>query len=561
MTLARMLQTLFVKNFAIVGDIEIALQPGMTVVSGETGAGKSLMVDALLLVTGARADSAFVRHGTDRAELSASFDISSQPALQKWLAEAELDEDGACQLRRVIRAEGSSRAWINGRPVTVTQLRELGGQLVQVHGQHEHQALLERSHQLALLDAFGNHAKLLADIDAVVQRWRDAGRKMEALSKGQDHEQRIDWIEHQLAELDRHALPADQIAELDAGHRRLAHAGQLVQVCAAAADQLDGDNGINVLQLLSRAHSDVQQMIRIDPALEPIAALLDTARIQVNEAFDSLAHYQDQLELDPQQLADADAKLATLHELARKHQLPMDQLLDHAQQLRAELEQLRDADDIIERLQADRAKATAEYHKLADDLTARRNKVAARLASAVSKIIAELGMAGGALQIQLEPTGRDTPDAQGNERTEFLVAVNPGQPARPMRQVASGGELSRISLAIEVVAAGIDPVATMVFDEVDTGIGGAIAEVVGRKMRELGQQCQVLCVTHLPQVAALGHQHLAVRKSAEDDAVLVSVKPLDDKARADEIARMLGGLRISEETLAHARQMLASAHA
>ena len=556
-----MLQTLFVKNFAIVGDIEIALQPGMTVVSGETGAGKSLMVDALLLVTGARADSAFVRHGTDRAELSAGFDISSQPALQQWLADAELDEDGACQLRRVIRAEGSSRAWINGRPVTITQLRELGQQLVQVHGQHEHQALLERSHQLALLDAFGDHAPLLADIDAVVQRWREAGRKMDALAKGQDHEQRIDWIAHQLAELDRHALPAEQIAELDAGHRRLAHAGQLMQACAAAADQLDGDNGINVLQLLSRAHADVQQMMRIDPALEPVAALLDTARIQVNEAHDSLVHYQDQLELDPQQLADADAKLATLHELARKHQLPMDQLLDHAQQLRGELEQLRDADHIIERLQAERAQANAEYHKLADELTARRSKVAARLAAAVSGIISELGMAGGALQIELEPTGRDTPDARGNERAEFLVAVNPGQPARPLRQVASGGELSRISLAIEVVAAGIDPVATMVFDEVDTGIGGAIAEVVGRKMRELGDQCQVLCVTHLPQVAALGHQHLAVRKGTGDDAVQVSVKTLDAKARADEIARMLGGLKISEETLAHARQMLASAHA
>lgn len=556
-----MLQTLYVKNFAIVGDIEIALGPGMTVVSGETGAGKSLMVDALLLVTGARADSAFVRHGSSRAELSASFDIHARADLQQWLRDAELDEDGGCELRRVIRAEGSSRAWINGRPVTVTQLRELGRQLVQVHGQHEHQALLDRSHQLALLDAFGGHSGLLQDIDAVVRRWRDAGRRMDALSQGHDHEQRIDWIEHQLVELDRYALPADQLAELDASHRRLAHAGQLMQACSNAAEHLDGDSGINALQLLSKAHSDIAQMMRIDPSLESIAGLLDSARIQINEAFDSLAHYQDQLELDPQQLEATDAQLATLHELARKHQLPMDQLPAHAQQLRDELEQLRDADHVIERLQEERAQASAAYRTLAEELSARRAAVATSLSDSVSAVLSELGMAGGMLDIALEATGQDVPDAQGAERAEFLIRINPGQPARPLRQVASGGELSRISLAIEVIAAGAEPVGTMVFDEVDTGVGGAIAEVVGRKMRELGSQCQVLCVTHLPQVAALGHQHLVVRKGSKDDAVLVSVQPLDGQERADEIARMLGGVRISAETLAHARQMLASARA
>ncbi len=551
-----MLESLYVKDFAIVGEAEIAFGPGMTVVTGETGAGKSLLVDALLLLAGGRADASMVRHGCERAELSATFDLSARADLRDWLVAEDLDEDGACQLRRVVRGEGSSRAWINGRPVTATQLKALASSLIEIHGQHEHQALLDRASQLALLDAFGDHAATLADVARHARAWREAGARIAELSRGADHAERIEWLEHQVAELDRHALAPEDFATLEERHRRLANAGQLLQGCAALADRLDGDDDGALLRLLARTQSAAAQLASLDARFTPIGELVDGAAIQLGEANDALARYQSALDLDPEALADAEALLGKLHELARKHRVRMPELKAHADILRDELETLRGAGASIATLREQQAKHAKAWASAAAALSAARAATARRLGDAVTGLMDEVGMRGGRFEVELESNPAGDPDPQGAERCEFLVSANPGQPPRALRKVASGGELSRIGLAIEVAALGSDAAGTMVFDEVDSGIGGAVAEVVGQKLHALGARCQVLCVTHLAQVAAQGDRHLRASKSSDGRTTDTRIDALDGKARQEEIARMLGGIEITRETLAHAKQML-----
>ncbi|WP_300621603.1 DNA repair protein RecN [Dokdonella sp.] len=551
-----MLSSLYVKDFAIVGEAEIAFGPGMTVVTGETGAGKSLLVDALLLLAGGRAEAAMVRHGCERAELSAEFDLDARADLRDWLASEDLDEDGACQLRRVIRSEGSSRAWINGRPVTLTQLKTLAAGLIEIHGQHEHQALLDRGQQLGLLDAFGAHAAELGDVARLARAWRSTGARIAELSRGTDPTERIEWLAHQVGELDRHAIAPDELASLEETHRRLANSGQLLQGCSTLAERLDGDDEFSLLRLVARAQTEVAHLVTLDERLAPVAELVEAAQIQLTEASDALARYQSALDLDPERLAETEAQLGKLHELARKHRVRMPELKAHADALRAELESLRGAGADIASLQAEQQRLASDYAKAAKALSTKRAATAKMLGDSVTALLAELGMGGGRFEVQLESPIDAEPDPQGAERCEFLVSANAGQPPRALRKVASGGELSRISLAIEVAALGSDAVGTMVFDEVDTGIGGAVAEVVGQKLRALGARCQVLCVTHLPQVAAQGHRHLQVSKSSDGASTQTRIDPLAGKARQEEIARMLGGIEITRETLAHARQML-----
>ena len=556
-----MLRSLYVKDFAVVGEAEIAFGQGMTVVTGETGAGKSLLVDALLLLAGNRADATMVRHGSERAELSAEFDLQGRSDLLAWLRESELDDDDACQLRRVIRSEGSSRAWINGRPVTLAQLKALGERLVEIHGQHEHQALLDRRQQLALLDAFGGHAEAAETVAAIARAWRAVGARIDALPHGDNHDERIDWLRHQVEELDRHALSTEELASIEQAHRRLANAGQLVQGCAGLVDLLDGDGEFSVTRVIARAQTEASRLGALDPKLVGLVELLDAARIQIDEAGDSLSRYQDALDLDPGRLAEIDAQLGKLHELSRKHRVAASALKPHADVLRTELESLRGAGATLVALRSERGALAADYERAATLLTRARERAAADLASAVASTLGELGMGGGRFEVALEPNDANEPDAQGAERCEFLVSANPGQPPRALRKVASGGELSRISLAIEVAALGLDEIGTMVFDEVDSGIGGAVAEVVGQKLRRLGSQRQVLCVTHLAQVAAQGHAHLKVSKASDGQSTQTRIDPLDERARIDEIARMLGGIEITRQTVAHARQMLDHARA
>lgn len=551
-----MLTSLYVRHFAVVEAAEVAFGPGLTVVSGETGAGKSLLVDALMLLAGARADSGMVRAGSDRAELAAEFDLAELPEARQWLRREELDEDGGCQLRRVIRAEGSSKAWINGRPANARQLGELAALLVEIHGQHEHQALLSRPHQLALLDAYAGHDDLLARVRDSAAQWRELGARMRKLSGGDDRDRRIEMLRHELGELEQWALPPAELDELEASHKRLANAGRLAEGTAGVVERLDGDSEFALRRALGRAHAELGKLAAIDGKLAPLLELLDNAGIELGEAADGLVRYAQDVDLDPERYAEVDQHLARLHELSRRHRLPLAELHDRLDALRLELGELEGAGDALEKLAAQRQRLQHDYTAAATQLSEARADAAARLGEEVSALMAELGMAGGVLRIELEAAGGDEPDPQGRERCELLVSANPGQPPRPLRKVASGGELARISLAIEVATLGKDTVGCMIFDEVDTGIGGAVAEVVGQKLRALGARRQVLCVTHLPQVAAQGHAHLKVSKHSDGDSTRTRIERLDAGGRRDELARMLGGVEITRETRAHAKQML-----
>ena len=556
-----MLTSLYVRHLAVVEEADITFGPGLTVVSGETGAGKSLLVDALMLLAGARADSNIVRAGSDRAELIAEFDLKGLPEAQDWLKREELDEDGACQLRRVIRAEGSSRAWINGRPATIGQMADLAALLVEIHGQHEHQALLERAHQLNLLDAYAENEARVGAVRELAQQWRELGTRIRKLSGGDDRGHRLQLLRHELSELEKWALPVTQLAELEASHKRLANASKLTEGITGVVDLLDGDSEFTLRQSLGRAHAELGRLAALDDRLAPMLELLDNAQIQLNEAVDGLEHYAQDVDLDPERYAEVDTHLTRLHELSRKHRVPVAELDDKRIAVQTELSELENAGEALERLSSQRDQLQRDYAKLADALSKARQTAAKRLGKEVSTLMSELGMAGGVLEVALEPVEGDDPDPQGHERCELLVSANPGQPPRALRKVASGGELARISLAIEVATLGKDTIGCMVFDEVDTGIGGAVAEVVGQKLRALGSRCQVLCVTHLPQVAAQGHAHLRVSKHSEGKSTLTRIESLNTEGRRDELARMLGGVEITRETRAHAKKMLEQAQA
>ncbi|TWT23490.1 DNA repair protein RecN [Luteimonas marina] len=553
-----MLKRLTLRDFAVVSATELEFGPGMTVISGETGAGKSLLVDALGFLSGLRADAGMVRHGAERAELHAEFDPDDAPAAADWLRGQEFDDDGACTLRRTLRADGGSRAWINGRPATLAQLSQLAGLLVEIHGQHEHQALLEKSSQLALLDAFGGHDAPLAAVRAAAAQWNALQRERDALSKAGDVSERIDWLGHQLAELEREELGAEAIEALVVGHRRQAHAAGLIAACDEALAGLSGDDGPSLVRRLQQLRGGLSREREHEPRLDEVDAMLDAAAIQIDEALLLLQRVRDELDLDPAQFELLDAKLARLHELARKHRVAPEELAGCRAGFAAELDALRDAGTRLQALDGEIAVAAASWRRAADALGDARSATAARLSQATTALIAELGMGGGRFEVALEPVDGDRPDPQGGERAEFLVSANAGQPPRPLRRVASGGELSRISLAIEVAALGSDAVPTMVFDEVDSGIGGAVAEIVGQKLRALGASRQVLCVTHLPQVAAQGHAHYRVSKADRDGITHSAVQRLDSKQRQEELARMLGGVEVSKEARAAARRLLAA---
>jgi len=551
-----MLRHLSIKDFAVVRATELEFGAGMTVVSGETGAGKSLMVDALGFLSGLRADSGVVRHGAARAELSAEFAPGDDAPARRWLRENELDDDEQCQLRRIIRADGGSRAWINGRPVTLSQLSELAGMLVEIHGQHEQQALLARPSQLALLDAYARNDAERVQVRQAAARWQALVDEADALSRQGDVSDRIGFLEHQLGELQREDVEPASIAALGSSHRRQAHAGALVSACDVAAARLNGDDDVSVLQLLQQTRHDLARVAEHDARLGEVDALLDSAVIQLHEALALLDRVHDDLDADPEQFEDIERRLGRLHDLARKHRVPMEGLAEHRDAMEAEVEQLRGADTRLQALAGEIDRAAGQWQAVAATLSASRSTAAKALSETTTALIGELGMGGGQFLIEIEPHAAAKPDPNGAERVEFLVAANAGQPPRALRKVASGGELSRISLAIEVAALGLDAVPTMVFDEVDSGIGGAVADIVGQKLRALGEKRQVLCVTHLPQVASKGHAHYRVSKAPVEGMTQSAVEKLDARAREEELARMLGGVEVTKEARAAARKLL-----
>ena len=548
-----------VADLAIVSQVELELGSGLWTLTGETGAGKSILVDALGLVLGDKADPGIVRAGRERTEVSATFDLARVPAALAWLREQELadpDEPTLCILRRLIPVSGRSRASVNGRSVTTGQLRELGDLLVDIHGQHAHQSLLRANAQRDLLDAYGGHQELARVVADAYRDYRSLDRRLgELAAASAERADRLDLLRFQVEELDALGLTTDELETLDQEQRRLSNLGRL-QSTAASVLGLLAESEPALEDQLRAAASEIAELAEIDPGLAEARELVEGAAIHAREAATSLRHYLDGLDLDPAALDAVETRLAQIHDLARKYRVFPPSLPELLEERRAELATLEGADQSLDQLRADREAALAAYGEHARALSAARAEAAARLADTVTEAMQDLGMGGGRFSVALTALEPEAQGPGGMERVELLVSANPGQPLAPLAKVASGGELSRISLAIQVATAACGSVPTLVFDEVDVGIGGGVAEIVGRLLRDLGGQRQVLCVTHLPQVAAQAHHQLLVRKERRDGHTHTRIEPLDPEARVEEIARMLGGTEITARTRDHAREML-----
>ncbi|NQD93534.1 DNA repair protein RecN [Pseudomonas sp. CrR25] len=557
-----MLVHLSVHNYAIVEHLDLELEGGMSVISGETGAGKSIMLDALGLCLGDRADSGVVRPGADKADILASFDLAEIPEARAWLAERDLDNDGPCILRRVITAEGRSRGYINGSPCPQGDLKAVGELLIDIHSQHEHQSLLKSDTHRRLLDEYAGSQELARQVQLAAQRWKQTKAELERVSSmGDEQRARHQLLSYQLEELDNLALGETELEQLEQEHKTLTNAESLLSACRMVIEQCSENDAGNVLSALTGSLNRLSGFQGQPGALSEAVNLLASAQIQVEEAVGELNRFLDHFDADPERLQGLEERLDTIYTLARKHRIQPVELANLQQQLFEELENLNADDQAAERLGDELAAFARHYQEKAEELSALRHGAASELAGAVETEMHSLGMPGGRFSIQLRANGSTEPHPHGLEQLEFLVSANPGQPLKPLAKVASGGELSRISLAIQVITAQTSRVPTLVFDEVDVGIGGPTAEVVGQLLRRLGERGQVLTVTHLPQVAAQGHQHLFVHKVRERDATRTAVSTLDNSQRIEEIARMLGGVDLTEESLAHARQMVSSAQA
>lgn len=555
-----MLLQLTVSHYAIARALEIDFRGGMTALTGETGAGKSILLDALGLALGDRADPAAISPGEDRADICATFDIAAHPEARAWLAAHDFPaaDDGLCLLKRVILREGRSRAAINGQPATLAQLRELGGCLIDIHHQHEHQSLLQRETQRSLLDAFGQHAAPLQALQELAQQWRALQQRIDRLQDTQaDSGARLQLLQYQVEELDRLAPQPDEVPALETEQKQLANAGELISTCEQLLQLCREGERFNVLQALFSA----QQLLARSPvaeALPQVGEMLGLALIQVEEAAHDLQRYRDQVNPDPERLHDVEQRLATLHDLARKHRVPARELPALHERLHGERDALRDSDGLVQQLQAQQAAIASDYTRLARDLSTRRRKAAKALAAEVNERLQQLNMAHCQFGVDLIPHDDATLHLHGAESVEFLISTQPGAPARPLARVASGGELSRVSLAIQVVTAGTSQIPTLVFDEVDVGIGGPTAVVVGKLLRALGEHGQVLCVTHQAAVAARAHHHLYVSKDVSQARIQTRLCTIEGDARVDEIARMIGGETVTPQSRAHAEAMLAA---
>jgi DNA repair protein RecN (Recombination protein N) len=550
-----MLAHLSIQNYLLVESVELDFQPGLTVLTGETGAGKSILVDALALALGDRAEGGVVRSGAARAEIAVEFSLDGLPALTAWLDESGFAaDDGALILRRVIEAGGRSRAFINGSPAPLTQLKEAADLLLDIHGQHAHHALLRPQVQREVLDAFAGAQPLVAAVSADWHLWQAARqRRLDAESHSQSRQIEREGLTLAVEELRAFGDGLAHWDELQSEHSRLAHVTSLIEGSQALIQGLDEDEGA-VSSRLGEMSAQLDAMRAMDDSLQEVAALLAAASADIAEAVHALRRYAGHLNLDPERLAELDQKLAEMHRLARKHRVQPDALGGLLQQFETRLAELAASDDLDALLAAEDA-AWSRYQARAKQLTASRTKAASMLSKQVTAAMHELALAGGHLDIRLQPSNE--PRAHGLEDVSFLVASHPGLPAGALGKVASGGELSRISLAIQTALSGVAGVPTLIFDEVDVGIGGSVAEAVGRRLAKLGETRQVLVITHLPQVAARGSHHLRVAKVASGGLVTSHIEVLDEVARVEEIARMLGGLKITSTTRQHAAEMLA----
>ena len=548
-----MLRTLSIRDFVIVDAVELEFASGFTVFTGETGAGKSILVDALALALGERADSSVVREGAAKADISAEF--LSDATVEQWLDSNELASDeGGVLLRRVIDNSGRSKAFINGTAATTVQLRELGEMLVDIHGQHAHQSLLKNDAQRVLLDTQAGLQDEVKQLAALYKTWRGLSRQREEFEASAKNvlmeRERLEW---QVGELEKLAAKPGEWADITNEHSRLSHAAHLIEGAQETLDAISESEHSPMLSRLSSINQKMAKLADIDGGLKPVLEALEPARIQLQEAVYALNDYLGRVELDPERLRQVEGRLEALHSTARKFRIAPDDLPQEFESLSAQLRQLADASD-LEGLRAKEANAKEIYMTAATKLTAARTAAAHSLGRAVTDAMQDLSMSGGRFEIALHPCEAAS---FGVEQVEFLVAAHPGVAPKPLAKVASGGELARIALAISVIASSATATPTLIFDEVDSGIGGGVAEVVGRLLRRLGQNHQVLCVTHLPQVASQANQHFQVSKQAEGGRTASRIDALDAKGRIEEVARMLGGIEITATTRKHARELLA----
>ena len=552
-----MLIRLAVRDFAIVEAIELELRPGLTVLTGETGAGKSILVDALQLLSGGRGGPEMIRHGAERAEIAATFDLAKAPAgLQRWLEEQSIEGGDELVVRRVLGADGRSRAYLNGQSVPVQLLREAGGILIDIHGQHEFQSLTRAAAQRELLDAYGRLEPRVGQVGIAYRVWREMlERTLDLESRARDREAKLDLLKYQVGELQALRLEEGEVARLSEERARLMNRGRLAEASQAALAALYQAEDCNADACIGRALQSLRAGSAIDPKLAPVVALAEEAAVQVREAARELERYGDSLDLDTQRQHDVERRLAAIEELARKNRVTPLELLPRATQLAAELEGLERAEVDLAVLRKELAAALDRYREQAQALSAKRTAAATSLAKDVTKRMQTLGMSGGRLEVDVAQSRTAEATQHGLDDIELRVSTNPGQPPRALAKVASGGELSRLSLAVQVATSGQET-RCMVFDEVDSGIGGAVAEIVGRELRALGERGQVLCVTHLPQVASQGHQHLRVTKLTDGKTTRTSLTELSDQDRIEELARMLGGVDVTSKAREHAREML-----
>jgi len=551
-----MLNHIFIRNFAIIDELDLDFNNGMTTLTGETGAGKSILLDAIGLILGDRADSNSVKHGAEKADISASFDISKLSELNNWLKDNDLENDDECIIRRVVNSDGRSKAYINGTSATLQQIRAVGEMLIDIHGQHEHQSLMRRDIQRRLLDDFASHNDLLNDVRSAYDIWFESENKLTELqSKASDKNERLTLLKYQVNELEQLDPQENEYIDLVKEHDQLANVDKHISSCANACDALY-DNESSLYNAISQQINSLSALDSDNEDLKNIIELMTEAQTQLSEASGMSKSYLDKLENNPERLNEVEQRLSDIHEQARKHHVEPDQLYNVYNSLSEELNQLLNTDESLESLTSQRDKYKKSYLKLAKTISKNRIKAAKELSKKISSAMQTLNMSGGIFEITVTQSEPLKCAAEGFDSIDFHVSANPGQPPKLLAKVASGGELARISLAIQMITAHQGHIPTLIFDEVDSGVGGATAEIVGQHLRTIGNECQVLCVTHLPQVAAQAHHHLQVNKTTTKSSTQTSITVLVDDKRQDEIARMLGGVDITQQTLDHAQEMI-----
>lgn len=553
-----MLTHLQVSNFAIIDKLELDFQQGLTVVTGETGAGKSIIIDALAVVLGERTDNTIIRHGQDKCEITACFDLSKIPIAQQWLIAHDYDQDNECIIRRTIDKDGRSKAAVNGTPCSLQQIREFASLFINIHSQNQQQSLTKKNYQRELLDLFANHSDLSREVFNLYHKWLETYKQYENLKTDtQSLQAQLELLHYQIEELDKVGLTDGEYQSLDQDHKQLANAEKLMQHCQQALTLLQELEPLNVLSLLYQTLNHLRIIQESHPKIQQTSELINNATIQVEEVISEIRNFSNVIEINPDRLYQIEKRIEKIHELARKHHVQPQDLFKLHQELTMKLTHLNSTESHAALLLQSIDELQKKYHHSAKKLSKSRRNAALKLNTAITEKIQNLGMPGGAFEITFYDIPNQEPQPHGNELIEFLVAANKGHPLQPLHKVASGGELSRIALAIYVTTAQIHLTPTLIFDEVDVGIGGSTAAIVGQLLRSLSQNVQILCITHLPQVAAHGHHHLRVDKHISNDQTLAKLEALDENQKVYEIARMLGGVKITDKTLDHAKEMLA----